>query len=402
MNIVSQAPLSNASDGPITTEGPASVGIVHDWLTGYAGGEKVLEQILLMHPHAALYTTIDTLPDSGRAWLHGFKPVTTFAQRFPFMRKHYRSLLPILMLAVEQLDVSEHPLILSTSVSVARGILTSPDQLHIGYVHAPMRYAWDQQHQYLRESGLDSGLKGMIARWLLHKARIWDLRGANGVDYFIANSNFIARRIWKVYRRPAAVIYPPVDTEQFAFCEKKENFYLIVSRMVPYKKIPLIVEAFARMPDKKLIVVGHGPQMNAVKKVATKNVEILGFQPAEVVSDLMQRTRAFVFAAEEDFGIAPVEAQACGTPVIAFGRGGVLESIRGLTHARPTGTFFSEQTPAAIAQAVDDFERNMDRLEPQACRDNALRFSIPTFNTNYREFVRKRWDAFAAGERLPE
>jgi glycosyltransferase involved in cell wall biosynthesis len=255
------------------------------------------------------------------------------------------------------------------------------------------------QHQYLRDAHLEHGLKSLLARWLLHRARLWDLRTANGVDYFAANSGFIARRIWKVYRRQATVIYPPVDVDVFQLNDRKEDFYLTVSRMVPYKKIPMIVEAFGHLPQRRLVVIGDGTEMARVRKMAGRNVELLGYQSSAVVRDYMQRARAFVFAAEEDFGIAPVEAQACGTPVIAFGRGGALETVRGLEHPRPTGIFFSEQSPAAIAAAVTEFERNESKFDPRACRDNSQRFSPTVFRERYGRFVRNCWSAFKSGSR---
>lgn len=234
----------------------------------------------------------------------------------------------------------------------------------------------------------------MLARWLLHKARIWDSRTANGVDHFIANSQFIARRIWKTYRREATVIYPPVDVRSFDLCERKEDFYLTVSRLVPYKKVPAIVAAFRALPERRLVVVGDGGDLRKVRELAGPNVEILGHQPAAVVRDLMQRAKAFVFAAEEDFGIAPVEAQACGTPVIAYARGGALETIRGAEHRSPTGAFFHSQTPEAIEAAVREFEHRSVPIEPLACRHNALRFSVDVFRERYAHFVASRWEEF--------
>jgi glycosyltransferase involved in cell wall biosynthesis len=386
----------------LMTAGPQKIGLVHDWLTGYAGGERVLEQMIGLYPDAELYTTIDTLGDDDRGFLQGRRPTTTFAQHVPFMRKHYRRLLPILMFAAEQLDVGDCDLILSSSVAVARGVLTGPDQLHIAYVHSPMRYAWDLQHQYLREAGLSRGSKSLLARRMLHWARIWDLRTANGVDHFIANSRFIARRIWKVYRRPATVIYPPVDLAHFTLRTNKEDFYLTASRMVPYKKIPTIVEAFRAMPDRRLVVVGDGPEYSRVKARAGANVEILGYQSSAALRNLMQRAKAFVFAAEEDFGIAPVEAQACGTPVIAFAQGGVLESVRGVEHRHPTGLFFHRQEPEAIVEAIREFERQQELFEPNECRNNSLRFSIEAFRANYSAFVQRCWEDFHSESRISD
>jgi glycosyltransferase involved in cell wall biosynthesis len=370
------------------------VALIYDRLDGYAGGERVLEQKIELFPDADVLTSIDILTDADRAFLRGKTPITTFAQRLPFVRFHHRQFLLLLMFAIEQLDLSEYELVLSGSASIAKGVLTGPEQLHIAYIHSPMRYAWDLQHQYLRETNLDYGFKGVIARWMLHRARIWDSRTANGVDHFIANSRFIARRIWKVYRREATVIYPPVDVERFALRPNKDTFYLTASRLMPYKKVTAIVEAFRDLPERKLVVVGDGMDMRRVKHLAGPNVEILGYQPNEVLLDLMQRARAFVFAAEEDFGITPVEAQACGTPVIALGRGGVVETIRGIDERKPTGVLFDKQTPQSISEAVRGFERLEDRIAPADCRESALRFSTQVFKDTYSRFVEQCWDAF--------
>jgi len=379
---------------PLPTEGPHSIALVHDWLAAYVGGERVLEQMITSYPGGDVFTSVDVLPDDERAFLQGKKPITSIAQKWAFMRKHFRRLLPLLMFSIEQLDVSNYDLVLSSSASIGKGILTGPDQLHISYVHSPMRYAWEMQHQYLRDANLERGLKSLYARWLLHRARFWDLRTSNGVDHFIANSHFIARRIWKVYRRRATVIYPPVDTARFTLREDKEDFYLSASRLVPYKKVMEVVLAFRLLPDKRLIVIGDGTDMKRVREAAGSNVRILGYQSTEVLLDHMQRAKAFLFAAEEDFGITPVEAQSCGTPVIAFGRGGAVETIRGLEYAQPTGLFFKAQDPPTIAAAVRDFEIHQHRFSAVACRENALRFSPDVFREEYTRFVAERWVEF--------
>lgn len=371
------------------------IAIIHDWLTTYAGAERVLEQMLVLYPEADLFSVCDFLPEDERAFLRGKRPRTTFIQRLPGARKRYRSYLPLMPLAIEQLDLSDYDLVISSSHAVAKGVLTGPDQLHISYVHSPIRYAWDLQHQYLRESGLDRGFKGWVAKWLLHKIRLWDLRTANGVDRFVANSRFIARRIGKVYRREAEVIYPPVDVSGFTLRERKEAFYLTASRMVPYKKIDLIVEAFANMPDKRLIVIGDGPEMKKISAKAGPNVALLGYRSFEVMRDHMQRARAFVFAAEEDFGITPVEAQACGTPVIAYGKGGALETVRGLGRTdSPTGVFFDRQTVAGVVSAVERFETDREVFSPAACRENAMRFAPEVFRERFGSFVSLEYERF--------
>jgi len=370
---------------------PLRIAIVHDWLTVYAGAERVLEQILDCYPNASLYSTVDFLSASDRTFLKGRSVTTSFIQKLPFAKTKYRSYLPLMPLAVEQFDLSQYDVIVSSSHAVAKGALTGPDQVHICICYSPMRYAWDLQHQYLQESGLSTGLKGWIAKYFLHKLRIWDLRTANGVDHFIALSEFIARRIQKFYRREAVVIYPPVALDDFTLAENKGNFYLTNSRLVPYKKIDLIVRSFAQMPTKQLIVIGDGPELAKIKACATSNVTLMGYQPFEILLDYLRSAKAFIFAAEEDFGIAPLEAQACGTPVIAFGKGGVLETIQGLPdQENPTGLFFFEQTEEAICHAVASFEQDPGRISPEACRANAMRFSQAQFCMQLTDFIEKK------------
>ncbi|MDD9148201.1 glycosyltransferase family 4 protein [Sporolactobacillus sp. CQH2019] len=366
------------------------IAIVTDWLVVYSGAEKVLEQMLKVYPEADLYSLIEFLPEDQRDFIQGKHVTTTFIQKLPFAKKKYRSYLPLMPLAIEQLDMSQYDVIISSSYAVAKGIITGPDQLHISYVHSPVRYAWDLQHQYLREAGLTKGIKSWIARYILHRIRMWDCRTANGVDDFIANSQFIGKRIWKVYRRHSDVIYPPVDIDNFQLKTKKKDFYLTASRMVPYKKMSLIVEAFSQMPDKKLYVIGDGPEYGKIKRMAGENVVLLGYQDAETLTHYMQNAKAFVFAAEEDFGITPVEAQACGTPVIAFGKGGVLETVRGIDSGKPTGIFYSEQTTDSLIGAVKEFEAKQALFNPQSCRENALPFSEQRFREEFRTYVEKK------------
>jgi glycosyltransferase involved in cell wall biosynthesis len=363
------------------------IAIVCDWLVTYAGAERFLEAILQCFPGADLFAVIDFVAPADRHFLQN-KPVkTTFIQHLPFAKTRYRTYLPLMPLAIEQLDVSSYDVVISSSHAVAKGVLTGPDQIHISYVHSPMRYAWDMQHQYLTESGLNKGLKGYIAKHFLHKMRLWDQRTANGVDHFLANSEFIARRIWKTYRREAAVIYPPVDTHACTPRHDKENFYLAASRLVPYKKMDLIVESFAQMPDKKLVVIGDGPDSDKLKAKTASNIQLLGHQPREVLIDHLQRANGLVFAAEEDFGLVPLEAQACGTPVIAFGKGGALETVRGLNTTQPTGLFFPQQTVSAICNAIELFEQNREKFTPDNCVQNAKQFSPEIFREKFIGFI---------------
>ncbi|WP_205195468.1 MULTISPECIES: glycosyltransferase family 4 protein [unclassified Burkholderia] len=374
------------------------VAVVHEWLTTYAGSEKVLEQILAIWPEADLYAVVDFLSDEDRRNLGGKQARTSFIQRLPRARSRYRAYLPLMPLAIEQFDMSGYDLVISSSHAVAKGILTGPDQLHVSYVHSPIRYAWDLQHRYLAESGLTSGLKGWLARSLLHYMRIWDQRTAHGVDAFVANSGFIARRIRKAYGYAATVVYPPVDIERFGLHAQKEAFYLSASRMVPYKRMPLLIEAFARTPWRRLVVIGDGPDFAKAQAIEAPNVTLLGYQPNDVLVSYMQRARAFVFAAEEDFGIAPVEAQACGTPVIAYGRGGALETvIESEDRQRRTGVFFHRQTVEDVIDAVERFEA-LGPFDPVACRANAQRFAAERFREAFAEVVERASGGKARGD----
>jgi glycosyltransferase involved in cell wall biosynthesis len=363
------------------------VAFVHEWLTTYAGSEKVLEIMLSDFPDADVYCLIDYLPAEHRVGSLGRAIRTTYMQRIPFVSRIYRYLLPLMPFAIEQLDLSAYDVVISNCHAVAKGVITGPDQLHICYCYSPMRYAWDLQAQYLAESGLQSGLRSLLARWFLHRIRGWDYRAAQNVDHFIACSAYIGRRIRKAYHRKSTVIYPNVAVDDFVIDRPRANFYMTSSRMVPYKKMHLIVEAFSNMPDRQLIVIGTGPQFQRCKALAGPNVKLLGYQPHSVLLSHMQRARAFIFAAEEDFGITPVEAQACGTPVLAFGRGGAAETVVD----RVTGLLFHEQSSAAIQQVVQEFESIEDSFEPAIIRANALRFSTERFRDEFTRYIYARW-----------
>ena len=372
------------------------IALIHEWFTTIAGSEKVVEQILHLFPQADVFA-VHADPETVRTtkFLQGRNVKSSFISKLPRANKSYRSYLPLMPLAVEQFDLSGYDIVISSAHAVAKGVLTGPDQLHISYVHSPIRYAWDLQHQYLRESGLDHGLKGWIAKWLLHKIRLWDYRTAAGVDHFVANSGFIGRRIHKVYRRDSDVIYPPVDVAAFDFCDQKQDYYLTASRLVPYKRMDMIVQAFARMPDKKLVVIGDGPDMPKLQAIASPNVTLLGYQPFAELKRHMQQAKAFVFAAKEDFGITPVEAQACGTPVIAYGKGGSLETVVDSTDpAKATGLWFPEQTVDSLMAAVQRFESLPVPISAQVCRQHAERFSVQRFRDEFADYVNQRWNQF--------
>ena len=362
--------------------------LVHDWFSVYAGAEKCVESFTNIWDDFEVYSLIDFLSDEDREIiLKGKYANTSFVQNMPKAKTKYRNYLPLFPLAIEQFDLSEYDVILSSSHAVAKGVLTHSNQLHISYVHTPIRYAWDLYHQYLRESGLDKGLKGALAKYFLHKIRMWDISTVNRVDYYIANSNYIARRIKKVYGKESTIIYPPVDVEKFELCENKEEYYFTMSRMVPYKKIDLIVETFSKT-NKKLIVAGTGPDMQKIKSFAGDNVEFVGFVSDEEAINYMQKAKCFVFAAEEDFGIVPVEAQACGTPVICLGKGGTKETVvDGIT-----GVHFEKQNTKSLLEAIKKFEKL--EFKPQKIREHSLKFSKERFEQEIEAFINEKYEIF--------
>lgn len=366
------------------------IAVVHEWLDTYAGSDKVLAAIISIFPDADLFCLVDHLPESERKAFANTKIRTSFLQRVPFSKHIYRHLFPLMPLAIEQHDLSSYDLIISNSHAVAKGVLTGADQLHICYCYTPVRYAWDFQHQYLAESHLEKGLRSAIVRYFLHRLRLWDYRTANGVDHFIACSGYIARRIWKVYRRPSTVIYPNVEVDDFSIKPgPREDFYFTASRLVPYKQIQMITEAFSRMKNRRLVVIGTGPLYKEIKAKAASNVTVLGFQPFPVLLDHLQRTRCFIFASEEDFGIAPLEAQACGTPVVAYGKGGARETVADGV----TGLFFHSQTPEAICEAVEKFETLEHTFDPERIRAHAMNFGTDVFKRKFRAYVEAKWAA---------
>jgi glycosyltransferase involved in cell wall biosynthesis len=372
--------------------GTPKIAVVHEWLVTYAGSERVIEQILKVFPQADLYCLIDILPEVDRSFLGSTKIKTSFLQSFPFKKKLYRHYLPFMPFAVEQLDLSGYDVVISNCHAVSKGVMTGPEQLHISYLHTPIRYAWDMQEEYLQTAGY-RGLTGALMRLILHYIRLWDLAASRRPDVILGNSSFIVKRIKKTYRREARVLYPPVDTDFFSFQEKKQDYYLTASRLVPYKRVDLIVKAFEGMPDKKLIVIGDGPESRTLAHT-TPNVQWIGYQHAGSLRTYMQNARAFVFAAREDFGITPLEAQACGTPVIAFGEGGVGETISGLDDTAPTGVFFKEQNVQGIQGAVRLFESNSHMISSSDARRNAERFSNDRFQREVRELVTQLWNDF--------
>jgi glycosyltransferase involved in cell wall biosynthesis len=366
--------------------------LVHDWYTVYGGAERCIESFTNLWEDFDHYTLVDSLTEEQRnIILKGKQTRTSFIQKLPFGKKKYRSYLPLFPLAIEQFDLSNYELVISSSSSVAKGVLTRPNQLHICYIYSPIRYAWDLHFQYLKESGLNKGIKGFIARYFLHKLRNWDYITANRPDYYIAISNYVAARVKKIYNKDAIVIYPPVDTKSFTISGNIGDYYITCSRMVPYKKIDLIVEAFAKT-DKKLIVIGDGPDFEKVKKFKASNIILKGYVGKNEMIELLREARAFIFAAEEDFGIAPIEAQACGVPVIAFGRGGALETIKGAYVSEKsvegkTGVFFEEQNIKSLTDGICFFEEHEKEFDKELIRKNAMTFSAERFEKEFKETI---------------
>ena len=364
--------------------------LVHEWLTPQAtGGSELVVQEILQHIDADLYALIDFESVNPQSYLYQREIHTTFLQKFPQASNGVQKYLPLLPIAIEQLNLNHYDIILSSSHAVAKGVLTNPHQLHICYCHTPMRYAWDLTFDYLKGDRNGKGIQGIIARYILHRLRVWDVISANRVDYFIANSQHTARRIWRCYRRSAKVIYPPVDLNKFEFQPEKEDFYLTISRLVSYKQICLIVKAFNQL-KKPLVIIGGGSQLEEIRQLAEPHVRVLGWQPHNVVKEYITKAKAFVYAACEDFGIALVEAQACGTPVIAYGKGGALETVKDIRSdpQNGTGLFFDVQQPEALVQAIETFEQLQSQIDPENCRLQANKFSPTVFQQSYLKFIK--------------
>ncbi len=355
------------------------VAIVHDWLVTNGGAEKVLCNLIALYPDADIFTLVDFLDtDTREEVLGGRQTKTSFLQNLPFSRKHFRHYLPLFPKAVESFDFTGYDLIISSSWAVAKGAWRKKGQVHICYCHTPVRYAWDLYDEY---SASLPFLKKLLVKATLQYLRRWDIRTLDRVDGFIANSRFVQERILRTYGRSSEVIYPPVDIDAFSLGEEKEDYYLAASRLVPYKKTKMIVEAFNSMPEKKLVVIGRGEEYEAICRIAGPNIEVMGYQSDEVLIEKMRHARAFVYAAVEDFGIVPVEAMSCGTPVVALGIGGAAESVvDGMN-----GVHFFKQSAMALCAAVRRFETL--RFDPSSVRSSVERFSAERFRREIREYV---------------
>ena len=367
-----------------------NVAIIQEWLVTFGGSEQILAALLETWQEAKVFTQVYDPEGPCSAITTGREIETTFIQNLPGAKRNHRRYLPLMPLAVEQFDVRCYDVVISISHAVAHGVITQPDQLHINYVCAPMRYAWHLYHEYLEESGLSRGLRGSAARILLHYLRMWDANTSKRVDNYVAISHWMAKNVWRVYRRRSSVIYPPVNVHDFELVENKENYYVTITRLVPYKRVDLILEAFRQMPEKKLVIVGDGPDRKKLESTATSNVEFLGYLPFAELKTILGKAKAFLYTAVEDFGIVPVEAQACGTPVIAYGKGGVLETVID----GETGILYADQTSESLIQAVEQFENGEMRVDRKVLRENAWRFRKERFQGEFRNYVDKRWTLF--------
>lgn len=351
------------------------------------GAEKVCREILGLYPEADVFSLIDFLNDEDRKRiLHGKKSSVSVIQKFPRARRNYRMYLPFFPAAIERFDLSKYDLIISSSYSVAKSVLTHANQTHICYCHSPMRYAWDLTHEYLNQMYSPLGIKRALARFFLRRIRIWDVTSSNRVDLFLTNSKNVQNRIKKIYRRESEILHPPVDVDDFLLQPVKSDYYITASRIVEYKRIDLIVQSFKDMPEKNLVVCGDGPGLSDIRKMAhsAPNIEISGYLPKTELVQKIASAKAFIMAAHEDFGIAPVEALACGTPVIGYAKGGILETVE----ENKTGVFFNEQTSTSLIDAIEKFE-NSHLLSPEEIRNSALRYSRENFVNRFREIVEK-------------
>jgi glycosyltransferase involved in cell wall biosynthesis len=354
--------------------------LVHHWFVGLAGAERVCEALcdVIKAPDLfALVANLSTMPLA----LRKLRLVTSFVQGLPRSTRWYRYYAPLFPLAVESFDLSAYDLVISSDANMVKGVITKPETCHICYCHSPMRYAWNLTHEHL---GDPRSIRYWIKALGLHYLRLWDYSASSRVDYFVANSMTVRSRIWKYYRRDASVIYPPCDIDFFARESKIDDFYLFVGRLVSYKRADVAINAFSQS-GRRLIVVGEGPEENRLKSRAAKNVELLGRISDDQLAELYASCKALIFPGEEDFGLVPVEAQACGRPVIAFRRGGALESVV----EGETGLFFNHQTPEELNTVVADFERHMDRFRPEAARRNAERFSKERFQREMAVFIQR-------------
>jgi glycosyltransferase involved in cell wall biosynthesis len=372
------------------------VALIHDWLTGMRGGEKCLEVLCELYPDADLYTLL-YFKNRLSGIIERMNIKTSFIQKLPMASRYYRYYLPLFPMAIERFDLKGYDLVVSTSHCVAKGILPPPDALHISYCFTPMRYIWDMRFEYFKSS--DHEFQNLVTSFFSNYLRIWDVTSSERVDHFIAISKHVKKRIEKFYRRFSTVIYPPVDCDFFCpsrSSNERGDYFLMVTALAPYKRVDTAIQAFNRL-GKTLLVIGDGQGLKSLQKMAKKNIEFLGWQSNEKVRDYYRGCRAFIFPGEEDFGIAPVEAQACGKPVIAYGRGGILESVVPFPQENFTGFIFDQPTPESLIHAIELFEKNFNRFDGEKIKTHALRFHKNNFREEIKSFIHKRYQEFIAG-----
>ncbi|TPL67579.1 glycosyltransferase [Mesorhizobium sp. B2-3-15] len=382
-------PIEKPPTAPGSVDRYARIAVVHDWCPNFRGGERVLAQICKQFPNAEVFTLFDFLPaDVKEQYFRDVEFHTSAANRIPMVRKFYRSLFFFCPFLIEQFDVTGYDAVISSSAAFSRGVITRPDQPHLCYVHSPVRYAWDEQFSYLQQGRLGFGPKGILYRYMLHRLRTWDTRTAHGPDLMLANSNYVRSRIQHIYGRDARVVFPPVCVGELPCVEDKDDYYVSASFLAPYKRTDLVIRAFNEMPSRRLVVVGEGQQSASLRSLAGPNISFSGFLPRKEYIETLARAKAMVFAGCEDFGIALAEAQACGTPLIAFGRGGAVDIVRRLgSSAEPTGVLFKAQTIESLKAAVVRFEENSHAITPSACTANAARFSEENFDRAILESI---------------
>jgi glycosyltransferase involved in cell wall biosynthesis len=367
------------------------IAIIHDWLTGMRGGEKVLEAFCELCPQADIFTLIHNRGSVSEI-IESHQIFTSIIDNFPFKSKNYRNYLPFFPTAIEKFNLREYDLILSTSHCVAKGVITPPTSLHISYLHTPMRYVWDMYDEYFGKEHT-GWLSRKVIPFFANYLRIWDVTSSNRCDWFIANSSHVSKRIKKYYGRDATVVHPPVDISNFSIAEGRGEDYLIVSALVPYKKVDLAIRVFNQL-NKRLVIVGDGPDKDKLRRLANKNVEFVNWQPNQ---KLKEYCRALIFPGEEDFGIVPLEAMACGKPVIAFGKGGALESVVGFKQGlddKSTGIFFNIQTESALLEALNQCETVS--WNPKFIWNHAQKFSSENFKLKISDFIAEKFEIFSS------
>jgi len=360
------------------------IALVHHWLIGMRGGEKIVESICRMFPQIDIFTLVYNKHKISDL-INSKNIHTSFIQKMPFSKKKHQVYLPFMPVAVEQFDVSGYDLVISIESGIAKGVLTKPDTCHICYCNTPMRYLWNMYFDYL-ENEKPGFFKRNFIRYYFNYLRLWDLASAARVDYFISNSSNVAKRVLKYYNRDSEVIYPPVSLDKFQYSEDKKDFYLAVSQLVSYKRIDIAVDAFNDL-GKELVIIGDGPEKKKLMKRAAKNITFLGWQDDEVLKRHYSEAKAFIFPGEEDFGITPVEAQASGTPVIGFGKGGLLETVE----ENNTGLFFMKQDAESLIEALNKFESGDHEISSSKARKNAEKFDILIFEKNMKTFIMEKY-----------